>query len=118
MVKVTDPIISTILFFSCNSIYYPTFEIAMRLLLQPVHVFKLQILLFTLRSITSALYLRVGYDGTSTLFDDLTRDSIANNFVIDVYCRCLQILYEIAINCKRYSLQFGVKSVGIYSRHL
>ena len=24
-----------------------------------------------------------------TLFNDLTRDSIANNFVIDVYCRCL-----------------------------
>ena len=31
-----------------------------------------------------------------TLFNDLTRDSIANNFVIDVYCRCLQILYKIA----------------------
>ena len=27
-----------------------------------------------------------------TLFNDLTRDSIANNFVIDVCCRCLQIL--------------------------
>ena len=24
-----------------------------------------------------------------TLFNDLTRDSIANNFFIDVYCRCL-----------------------------
>ena len=35
-----------------------------------------------------------------TLFYDLTRDSIANNFVIDVYCRCLEILYQIAINCK------------------
>ena len=23
------------------------------------------------------------------LFNDVTRDSIANNFVIDVYCRCL-----------------------------
>ena len=32
----------------------------------------------------------------NTLFNDLTRDSIANNFVIDVYCRCLQILYQIA----------------------
>ena len=31
-----------------------------------------------------------------TLFNDLTRDSIASNFVIDVYCRCLQILYQIA----------------------
>ena len=31
-----------------------------------------------------------------TLFNDLTRNSIANNFVIDVYCRCLQILYQIA----------------------
>ena len=29
----------------------------------------------------------------TTLFNDLTRDSIANNFVIDIYCRCLQILY-------------------------
>ena len=30
-----------------------------------------------------------------TLFNDHTRDSIANNFVIGVYCRCLQILYQI-----------------------
>ena len=29
-----------------------------------------------------------------TLCYDLTRDSIYNNFVIDVYCRCLQILYQ------------------------
>ena len=28
----------------------------------------------------------------TALFNDVTRDSIANNFVIDVYCRCLQIL--------------------------
>ena len=40
----------------------------MHLLLQPVHVSKLQILLYTFRSITSALYLRVGYDGTSTVY--------------------------------------------------
>ena len=39
-------------------------------------------------------------EGASTLFYDRTRDSIANNFVIDFYCRCLQILYQIAINCK------------------
>ena len=32
-----------------------------------------------------------------TLFNDPTRDSIANNFVISVYCRCLQILYQIAL---------------------
>ena len=32
-----------------------------------------------------------------TLFNDPTRDSIANNFIIDVYCRCQQILYQIAI---------------------
>ena len=32
----------------------------------------------------------------ATLFNDLTSDSIANNFVIDVFCRCLQILYRIA----------------------
>ena len=31
-----------------------------------------------------------------TLFYDLTRDSIANNFVTDVCCRCLQIVYQIA----------------------
>ena len=35
-----------------------------------------------------------------TLFNDLTRDFIANNFVIDVYCRCLQILYKIAFSYK------------------
>ena len=27
-----------------------------------------------------------------TLFNDPPRDSTANNFVISVYCRCLQIL--------------------------
>ena len=32
----------------------------------------------------------------TTLFNDPTRDSIANNSVISVYCRCLQILYQIA----------------------
>ena len=31
-----------------------------------------------------------------TTFHDVTKDSIANNFVIDVYCRCLHILYQIA----------------------
>ena len=31
-----------------------------------------------------------------TLFNDVTRDSIANNFVIHVYCKCLKILYQIA----------------------
>ena len=36
----------------------------------------------------------------AALFYDLTRDSIAYNFVIDFYCRCLKILYQIAINCK------------------
>ena len=30
-----------------------------------------------------------------TLFNDPTRDSIANNFVIGVYCKYLQILYQI-----------------------
>ena len=35
-----------------------------------------------------------------TLFDDVTRDYKANNYVLHVYCRCLQILYQIAINCK------------------
>ena len=32
----------------------------------------------------------------TALFNDPTRDSIANNFVIGVYCRCLLILYQIA----------------------
>ena len=32
-----------------------------------------------------------------TLFYDLTRDSIANNFVDDVYCGRLQIVCQIAI---------------------
>ena len=35
-------------------------------------------------------------DMATTLFNDLTRDSIANNFVTDVYCRYLKILYQIA----------------------
>ena len=34
--------------------------------------------------------------GIRTLFNDLTRDSIANNFVIGVHCRCLHILDQIA----------------------
>ena len=32
----------------------------------------------------------------AALLNDVTRDSIANNFVIGVYCRYLQILYQIA----------------------
>ena len=39
----------------------------------------------------------------STLFNDPTRDSIANNFVISFYCRCLQILYQITFFYKIYS---------------
>ena len=50
--------------------------------------------------------------------------SIANNFVIDVYCRYLEILCQIAQSSianyfGSYSLlQFGIKSMGIYSRRL
>ena len=50
--------------------------------------------------------------------------SIANNFVIDFYCRCLEILCQIAQSSlanyfRSYSLlQFGIKSLGIYSRSL
>ena len=40
--------------------------------------------------------------GKATLFHDLTIDSIANNFVIGVYCRC-QILYQIVFFYKIYS---------------
>ena len=49
--------------------------------------------------------------------------SIANNFVIDVYCRCLEILYQIAFSrvanyFRSYrKKQFGIKSIGIYNRH-
>ena len=49
--------------------------------------------------------------------------SIANNFVIGVYCRCLEILSQIAFskvaNCFKiyWKMQFGIESVGIYSRH-
>ena len=49
--------------------------------------------------------------------------SIANNFVIGVYCRCLEILSQIAfISVANYfriyrKKQFGIESVGIYSRH-
>jgi hypothetical protein len=51
--------------------------------------------------------------------------SIANNFVIDVYCRCLETLCQIAFSStanyfRSYrKKQFGIiESVGIYSRHL
>ena len=49
--------------------------------------------------------------------------SIANNIVIDVYCRCLEILCQIAFSSianyfRSYrKKQFGIKSIGIYSRH-
>ena len=53
--------------------------------------------------ITTDLWSRIGFLGDNqrnlakdTLFNDPTRDSIANNFVISFYCRCLQILYQIA----------------------
>ena len=55
--------------------------------------------------------------------NDLTRDSIANNFVIGVYCRCLEILSQIAFSSVANYFriyrkkQFGIESVGIYSRH-
>ena len=67
-------------------------------------------------------------DSTNTPFSTHTVAmyswSIAINFVIGFYCRCLEILCQIAFsslgNCFRsYSiLQFGIKSVGIYSRRL
>ena len=53
------------------------------------------------------------------LFNYVTRDSIANNFVIDVYCRCLEILGQIAFGSianyfRSYrKKQFGIKYVGI-----
>ena len=50
----------------------------------------------TTKPILKTTFLMVKY----TLFYDLTRDSIANNFVINFYCRCLQILYQIAIYYK------------------
>ena len=49
---------------------------------------------------------------------------IANNFVIGFYCRCLEILCQIAFssiaNYFRFyrKKQFGIESVGIYSRNL
>ena len=39
---------------------------------------------------------RLAWKHKNALFNDHTRDSIANNFVIGVYCRWLQILYQIA----------------------
>ena len=50
--------------------------------------------------------------------------SIANNFVIGVYCRCLQILCQIEFSSidnyfRSYrKKKFGIKSVGIYSRRM
>ena len=37
----------------------------------------------------------------ATLFYDLTRDSLANNFVIDYYCRCLYRFYAQSLNAIR-----------------
>jgi hypothetical protein len=57
----------------------------------------------------------------ATLFYDLTRDSKANNFVIGFYRKCLEILCQIVFSSlanyfRSYRiLQFGIKSVGIYS---
>ena len=48
---------------------------------------------------------------------------IANNFVIGVYCKCLEILSQIAFSSvanyfRSYrKKQCGIESVGIYSRH-
>ena len=50
----------------------------------------------------SAQYLE-DFQSKTSLFNDPTRDSIANNFVISVYCRCLQILYQITFFYKIYS---------------
>ena len=50
--------------------------------------------------------------------------SIANNFVIGFYCRCLEILCQITFSSianyfRSYrKKQFGIESVGIYSRNL
>ena len=44
-----------------------------------------------------------------TLFNDATRDSIANNFVIGVYCRCLQILYQIAFSIRSKVISYATK---------
>ena len=50
--------------------------------------------------------------------------SIANNFVIGFYCRCLEIIYQIAFSSLANYFradrkkQFGIKSVGIYSGRL
>ena len=49
--------------------------------------------------------------------------SIANNIVIGFYCRCLEILSQIAFSsvANYFRLyrkkQFGIESVGIYSRN-
>ena len=40
----------------------------------------------------------VFYSQIDALFYDLTRDSIANNFVIGFYCRCLEITKLLAID--------------------
>ena len=50
--------------------------------------------------------------------------SIANNFVIGVYCRCLEILSQIAFSSVANYFriyrkkQFGIESVGIYTANM
>ena len=49
------------------------------------------------------------YDTAAALFYDLTRDYIANNFVIDVYCRCLYILYQIVFSIRSKVISYATK---------
>ena len=50
------------------------------------------------------------------MFYDQTRDSIVNNFVINVYWRCLQVLCQIALrSIANYFRSYRKKSFGIKS---
>ena len=69
-------------------------------------------------TVASLAYLLLAYYNTVAVYSW----SIANNFVIDVYCRCLEILCQIALSSianyfRSYSLlQFGIKSIGINNK--
>ena len=79
----------------------------------PVIVIVIVIVIVLLQCLVTSLYTVAEYSW-----------SIANNLVIGVYCRCLEILCQIAFSSlanyfRSYRKKhFVIKAVGIYSRRL
>ena len=110
-------------------IYYPTFvNKRTRKNKQHHFTFAKTIELFVQTFLIVQLYFCTFMSYAKSFFSNYTVAvsswSIANNFVIDFYHRCLEILCQIAQSSlanyfRSYSLlQFGIKSLGIYNRSL